>query len=352
MVPRRIAVIPAYEPENRILDLLACAVQQNFTCIVVDDGSGGAYAALFEQARSYAHVISYAENHGKGYAMKQAFSYIWEHYGNEDCSVVVLDCDGQHRINDAVKLCELVEQDHGIYALGSRKQSAASPLRSRFGNAVTRKVFQVVTGQKIYDTQTGLRASHISLIPALLEVPGERYEYEMNVLMEFARRSIPLREVPIATIYIDHNAGSHFHAIRDSVRVYKEIVKFSASSLAGFGVDYLCYSLFLLLMGRKYTLAANVLARVISATVNFTLNRNLVFRTREPLLRSAVKYFLLAACILLCNTGLLHVLLQILHMNPYLAKIIVELILFSVSWIMQRTVVFRSSGSQKEKTKE
>lgn len=348
---KRIAVIPAYEPEEQLLDLLAEVTAQNFVCIVVDDGSGEAFTGLFEKAGAYAHVISYPENHGKGYAMKQAFSYILEHE-KDDCSVVVLDCDGQHRISDAIKLCELVEQDKGVFALGSRRQSADSPLRSRFGNAVTRNVFKLVTGQKVYDTQTGLRASHISMLPALLEVPGDRYEYEMNVLLEFAKRKISLREIPIATIYINNNAGSHFHAIRDSFRVYKEILKFSASSLLGFVVDYLCYTALILAFGKAFTLPANIFARVISATVNFTVNRRLVFHGKETLWRSALKYFMLAAVILACNTGLLHVLTNMLHMNPYVAKVLVEVLLFCFSWLAQRTLVFRVNGNQKETSKE
>ncbi len=341
---KRIAVIPAYEPEEQMLDLIRAAAEQSFECVVVDDGSGQAYASLFERAREFAHVISYPENRGKGYAMKCAFSEILSSHGTEECSVVVLDCDGQHRLDDAMKLCELVEREPKVFALGCRKQSADSPLRSRFGNAVTRTVFSLVTGQKIYDTQTGLRASHISMLPLLLEVPGERYEYEMNVLMEFAKRKIPLREIPIATIYINNNAGSHFHAIRDSVRVYVEILKFSASSLLGFLVDFVCFSFLLLLLGEKLTLLCNVAARLISATVNFTVNRRLVFRSKDSLLQSALRYALLAAGILICNTALLHLLTAVLQLNPFGAKLLVEVMLFAASWLIQRSLVFRSRG--------
>ncbi len=344
---KRIAVIPAYEPEEQMLDLIKAAVEQAFECIVVDDGSGQAYASLFERAKAFSHVISYAENRGKGYAMKRAFSEILSLYGAEECSVVVLDCDGQHRLDDAIKLCELVEREPQVFALGCRRQSADSPLRSRFGNAVTRFVFSLVTGQKIYDTQTGLRASHISMLPKLLAVPGERYEYEMNVLMEFAKQKIPLREIPIATIYINNNAGSHFHAIRDSIRVYFEILKFSASSLLGFLVDYAAFSLLLLLFGDKLTLLCNVVARLFSATVNFTVNRRLVFCSKEPLLQSALRYTLLAAGILVCNTALLHLLTAVLHLNPFGAKLLVEVLLFAVSWLVQRSLVFRSRSESR-----
>ena len=95
---------------------------------------------------------------------------------------------------------------------------------------------------KVHDTQTGLRAFRTELIPVLRDIPGERYEYEMNVLLRFARDKIRILEHEIETIYIDNNAQSHFDTVKDSVRIYKEIFKFSAFSFVGFLVDYSLYN--------------------------------------------------------------------------------------------------------------
>ena len=316
--------------------------------MIVDDGSGPQHAETFEQSRPYAHVISYPDNKGKGHALKTAFAYIWEQYGDLPLTIVTLDCDGQHRITDAVRACEVAEANPGAMVLGSRKQSKASPWKSRFGNGLTRFVFRLATGVHLQDTQTGLRAFGVSYLPILMRIPGSRYEYEMNVLLQLARSACKLIEVPIETIYIRNNAGTHFRAIRDSLSIYAEILKFAASSMVGFLVDYTLYSLLLLLTGHRGLLLANVLARVVSASVNFSMNYKLVFRSHELLVRSALKYAALACLILILNSGLLYLLTVIIGWSPYVSKILVELVLFLMSWLVQRNVVFSKPKGKEE----
>ena len=105
------------------------------------------------------------------------------------------------------------------------------------------------------------------------EIRGSRYEYEMNVLLECARKGVISREAPIETVYIDENASSHFHPVRDAFRIYREIFAFAASSFAGFLVVYGLFSLLSALLGQSMLGVCNVLARIVSATVNYTLNR-------------------------------------------------------------------------------
>lgn len=337
----RIAVIPAYEPEEIFIDVLKAANEAGFEVIAVDDGSGPRFSDSFARAGQYAHVISYPENKGKGYALKTAFSYISDAYEPDGITVVTLDCDGQHTIKDAVKVCEVSHAHPEALVLGSRKQSKKSPLKSRLGNGITKKVFSISTGIRIQDTQTGLRAFSGSLLPVLADIPGMRYEYEMNVLLQMAKASVQMIEVPIETVYIRNNAGSHFRAVRDSVSICAEILKFSASSLVGFLVDYSFYSLILLFTGTKGVVLANVLARVISATMNFGINYIFVFQSKESLRKSIVKYFALACCVLICNTCLLYLLTVIAGQNPFVSKILVEFVLFIGNWAVQRTFVFR-----------
>lgn len=335
-----IAVIPAYEPGEGLIALVKAAVEAKLEPIVVDDGSGSAYGKVFLQAQDYAKIISYEDNRGKGYALKRAFSYIRENY-HGGYVVVVMDCDGQHSVQDAARLCREAQKDPGSLYLGSRRQSKESPLRSRFGNAVTRRVFCIATGKHIYDTQTGLRAFSSDIMEQMEKVAGERYEYEMNVLLDFARQKIAIKEFPVETIYIDNNVGTHFDPVRDSARIYKEIFKFSAASFASFLVDYVLYSMLLTVLGTAYMLPSNVIARIASAAFNYTLNRRVVFRAKDSLWKSAYKYAILAVCVLAANSALLLFLGNICGMNPYVAKVIVELALFLINWMVQRTFIFR-----------
>lgn len=217
------------------------------------------------------------------------------------------------------------------------------PLKSRIGNRITRTVFRLISGVKVSDTQTGLRAFSSDLIKKLLSVQGERYEYEMNVLIELAKAKIPIEEVPIDTIYQDkHNSCSHFHVFRDSIRIYKDLLKFTLSSFSSFIVDYVLFALFMIVLPHTAILVflANVCARVVSAFYNYTLNCSMVFHTGRKV-RTAAEYFLLAAFILVMNSLILSVFVQILHFSVYPAKILTESILFVVSWVVQRRLIFR-----------
>ncbi|KIR03127.1 Exopolysaccharide biosynthesis protein [Lachnospiraceae bacterium TWA4] len=197
----------------------------------------------------------------------------------------------------------------------------------------------MATGVSVHDTQTGLRAFTSQMIPQLLEIKGERYEYEMNMLLECSRKKIPIREVEIETIYLEGNASSHFDTLKDSYRIYKEILKFMTMSLVGFLVDYGLYSLSLWVTG--IVTSSNIGARVVSAGVNYTLNRKYVFKSEESVKTSACKYFALAMTILIGNTLVLGFLVNGLGMNGFIAKIFTEMIFFLFSWFMQRTFVFK-----------
>jgi hypothetical protein len=87
------------------------------------------------------------------------------------------------------------------------------------------------TGQPVRDTQTGLRAYPASLLDWLDSVPGERFEYEMNVLLHAARAGHPIEQLAIMTTYVDDNSGSHFSSVTDSARVYGQLPRFAMSSL-------------------------------------------------------------------------------------------------------------------------
>ena len=346
----KIALIPAYEPEFFLLTFLSQVREAGFEIILIDDGSGAEYAPLFEKARTYATVLTHEINRGKGAALKTGLSYIFMRH-TDNCVVVTIDADGQHRIEDALAVCELASQNPDSLVLGSREFTGEIPLRSRFGNSLTRFIFRMSTGISVRDTQTGLRAFSYSQLPLLMNIDGDRYEYEMNMLLEYARRKTPILEHTIETIYINNNESSHFNPLKDSLRIYKEIFKFSASSFIGFLVDYCMYAILLFLLtlwgpflGINYLQGirfSNIGARIVSACVNFTLNRKFVFQSNEKLLLSAFKYFLLAVIILVGNTFVLEFLVTTLLIPSMIAKIITELVFFILSWTVQKFLVFR-----------
>lgn len=344
-----IALIPAYQPDRELPELIYKIWQAGFKIILVDDGSGNNYSDVFRQCLKHAVVLTHPENMGKGRAIKTGFAYIKEHFG-EDCIITTMDSDGQHMVYDAKKISYMAQNHPDSIVLGSRRFKENVPIRSRIGNEVTRFIFQFSTGVKVHDTQTGLRAFNSCLLQILLDIPGERYEYEMNVLLECSRQRIPIREVDIETIYINNNASSHFNTVHDSFRIYREILRFSSSSFISFIIDYLLYSVLLILTSRWGVASvwiSNSLARIVSASVNYTINKKLVFKScnennsKNNARKSALQYVVLATVIIIGNTILLGVLVEWLGINKYIAKVCTELLFFALSFIMQRSIIFR-----------
>ena len=356
---RYIALIPAYEPDEKIKGLADELMEKGFDIVIVDDGSGPDFAALFEELSQKATVLTHVINRGKGAALKTGLNYInkymaytesvltpagAETVSGRDAVIVTVDADGQHLPDDVQRVAEISAQRRDALVLGSRAFGEDIPVRSRFGNTVTRHVYSAATGVRIHDTQTGLRAFHRSLIPRLLKIEGDRYEYEINMLMQLAAEGVPIIEERIETVYEDNNSGSHFRTVRDSFRVYKEILKFSASSLASFAIDYGMYALLLAATGAagiaNGLVISNIGARIVSGTANYAMNRKLVFKSRTGFAKSAVQYFLLAAFILAGNTIVLSTLAGTLGINRFAAKLITEVIFFAISWTVQKYVIF------------
>ena len=293
-------------------------------------------------------MLRHPQNKGKGAALKTAFGYVLESL--PECGLAVTaDADGQHKYEDILRVCATAEANPTALVLGSRKFEGEVPLRSRMGNGITRQVFAIASGVKVYDTQTGLRAFGREGMRTFTEVSGERYEYEINMLLTAAQSGMPILEEWIETVYLNDNASSHFNPFKDSLKIYLCIFKFCASSLLAFIVDYV---LALLLKGLTHAWPAAasvnfsvVVARLVSATVNFTVNHKMVFNGNEKLGKAIAKYAALAACILALNLALMHVLTGPVGLPFAVAKIIVEITLFFLNFVMQGKFVFRKKAN-------
>ncbi|WP_283243734.1 bifunctional glycosyltransferase family 2/GtrA family protein [Guopingia tenuis] len=340
-------LIPAYKPDERLLELVhRLHDETEYNLIVVNDGSGSEFDAVFTALPSYVTLLSHAVNQGKGRAMKTGFSYILENLPDSQ-GVIIVDADGQHLLKDINRVYQGFLEHPDSIIIGSRKFTGEVPLRSRFGNSLTRHVFALASGVKLMDTQTGLRAIPIQYLREFIDLKGERYEYEMNMLLQAAELGIPMHEVFIETVYIDDNSSSHFHVIRDSLKIYAVIFKFIMSSLIGFLVDYVLFNLLYALLGGMSNAALQMLvstvgARAVSSFVNYMVNKKVVFKSRDGMASTLVKYYTLVVVILAANYGLMLLLCNVLGMAAPLAKILVEVVLFVVNYLVQRTFVFKN----------
>ncbi|MDN4474384.1 glycosyltransferase [Demequina sp. SYSU T00192] len=339
-------LIPAYEPDARLIALVE-ALQPAHRVLVVDDGSGSAYDAVFaEVAARGATVLRHESNRGKAAALRTGFAWMVGHAPGE--AVVCADSDGQHTAADIGRVAAALadrsdaRRDDAV-VLGVRAFVGDVPLRSRLGNRVTAVLLTAVAGVRVSDTQTGLRGYPASLLPWALGVRGERFAYELELLLDASRQGVPVVEVPIRTVYLDGNASSHFRPVVDSARVLWPLALFAASSLAAFAIDAVAV---LALSAATGSLAIAVVgARLVSASVNFAVNRRAVFRARGPVAGQAVRYALLAAVMLFLSYASLRTLTE--AGAPLLpAKLVTDALLWALSYRMQRSVVFSTQQTR------
>ncbi len=333
-----IVLIPAYEPDERLVTLVRSLSPLVEHVLIVNDGSSKSCDGVFTEAeQAGAVVISLSHNRGKGFALKQGFSYVMQHMPHE--SVVCADCDGQHTPDDILEVADELAVNSESMVLGVRTLVGDVPFRSRFGNDLTRHLFSAATRVPLRDTQTGLRAYAAELLPWLCSVGGDRFEYELSVLLEATRLGIPVTEVPIETVYLEANCSSHFRPLVDSVRVYWPLLKFAMSSLSAFVIDTVALLVLHSLTG-SLVLSA-VTARAISSSTNFVINRTLVFRDRQPKRASseALQYWLLVSGLLVLNVSMLAALTW-LGLQLLLAKVFTEAALFAGSFGVQRRFIF------------
>ena len=330
-------LIPAYKPDGKMTELARDLCRQGVDVLIVDDGSGSEYEDLFARSEAEgATVLRHEANRGKGAAIKTGIAALQR--AENIAGVVTADADGQHTVGDILHVIAEMRHRPGTIVIGSRAFSGDVPWRSRAGNRITHVVFRFATGLSISDTQTGLRGLPRDLFPRLLALAGNRYDYEMNMLLMLEKWKAPYVEVPTETVYIEGNRSSHFHTVRDSWRIYRRIFAFIASSLIACLVDYGAFALFSLVL-HFVPWSGYVLARVISSGVNYAINRNVVFGSGKR--RSILRYYALALCIMAAGSAGVH-LLTSLGIHGILSKLMIDIPLFLVSYTVQRTYVFRS----------
>jgi glycosyltransferase involved in cell wall biosynthesis len=334
-------LIPAYNPSAELARLVGELLAQAGVgrVLVVDDGSDAAGAPGLEAIaqRERVELLHHDANLGKGAALRTGVTHFLRTAAADEL-LVTADADGQHRPADILAVARAGAASPGSLVLGSRSFTGEVPRRSRLGNGLTRVVFRLLIGQDIADTQTGLRAIPRVMLPQLLHIRANGYDFELEMLILGARLRVPITSVPIQTVYLDGNASSHFHPIRDSARVYFVFIRFVSSAALTAVIDNLAFAL--VFQASQRLAASMVVGRLVACAFNFAVNRQLVFRSRDLLWRVLTKYVALVLVLGWIAYGLIHLLVGRLGWNPYAAKLTVEGGLLLASFLLQRGVVF------------
>ena len=254
--------------------------------------------------------------------------------------MVTADADGQHNVWDIFRVSKKAQENPNHLIIGARSFSGNVPLRSAFGNKLTRFLFKQQTGVSVTDTQTGLRGFTTNMIPFMLKVEGQRYEYEMNMLLA-ASKEYPIIEVPIETVYINDNQASHFRPVRDGLMIYKDMFKFALSSISSFLIDYIVLLVLAAVPTSLKILLANGVARVTSSIFNYSTNKRLVFKNKDSVVKTGTGYFGLALGLFILDTLLIRLFYAVFGLNLLIVKIIVGSLLFCLSWLVQKKIIFK-----------
>ena len=351
-------VLPSLDPDEKLVTVIDGLLEYGFSHIIlVNDGSKPENLHYFtEQAEKHPEItlLHHEVNKGKGAALKNAFNWFLANRP-DGIGVVTVDGDNQHHPEDTRACCEHM-MTHNKTVLGCRDFTLDHvPARSRFGNHTTSAIFKIFVGMTISDTQTGLRAIPRDVLTKLVDVYGDRFEYETNMLLAFKQQGIDFDEVKIRTVYIEENKSSHFRVIHDSWRIYKLILahffRYTVSSLVSSVVDTGCYALLTALLGGilqnfALTAVAAVSARVISSLLNFFMNQKMVFKTNASTGRAMARYFLLAVPLLIAQTLLTEGTYALFSISASavglrtLIYVIVMTVLFVASYMVQQRWVF------------
>ncbi len=337
---RVIGLVPAYKPGDQLAGVVAAVMASGrFGAVYcVNDGSGSDYEPVFRQlTEAGVHILRHHVNLGKGMALRTGLNVIACQHPDA-AGIVTFDADGQHEPQDIIAVADALIAQPAALVLGCRTLPATAPLRSRFGNTLTRHTLRFFTGMKLRDTQTGLRGVPLALVPDLLRLKTSGYDFELDMLIRAHHRRIVITEVPILAVYIDENAASHFNPIVDSMKIYFIFIRFSSVSISTAFLDYVVFSIAYFTVHN--ILYAMIAGRAVAATYQFLMSRTFVFKSHQPGGKALVKYgMVLVFLSVLAYTGI-HLCNYFWGMSPFVAKILVEGSIFIFSFLLLREFVF------------
>ncbi len=366
---RIVFVLPSLDPDERILALAAELHRTGggkAELLVVNDGSKPEKQSIFAKLAELENctVLHHSVNRGKGAALKTAFSHLLSD-GKPLCGCVTADGDGQHLVKDILAVAEALKKNPDRLILGSRVFTGDDvPWKSRFGNNMTCFMFRSVLRLPVSDTQTGLRGIPANLMERCLKLPGDRFEFETEMLLATKRLNTPILELPIETVYLEANSGTHFRPVQDACRIYGVIFRFLfgefftfiLSSVSSALLDFLMFNLFFYIVfpadmvwyGRHPRLfLSTFLARLISSVWNFCVNRYIVFSKpkgeRQPLAESLFSYYALCIVVLVASWQFTAALSRLVPDQWLsLGKLGVDTLLFLICYFVQKCLIFRS----------
>ncbi|MGA2402796.1 MAG: glycosyltransferase [Syntrophobacteraceae bacterium] len=340
-------LIPAYNPSEELVRLVEQLASTDISrVIVVNDGSDPGCDPTFQKLQRSGRVVllKHAVNLGKGAALKTGLNYAYSNFEGL-IGIVTADADGQHLVEDVLKVARSLESQPESLVIGTRVFGKSVPLMSIIGNTCTRQLFRLLAGKKLRDTQSGLRGIPMQFIPKLLKIEANGYEFELEMLLACKHGNRSIVEEQIHTIYIDGNKSSHFNVLLDSMKIYFVLFRFMLASFMTAAVDYVVFL-------TAFSISSSIflslcVARAIAVFVNYTAVKNLVFLSDQKHRVVFPKYVCLVIVNGLIAYGMINFLAASLAIHVVAAKMISELTIYLGNFAIQRDFIFSSRRKDK-----
>lgn len=338
---RPVALVPAYKPGRALLDVTTSLLSSDrfAAVVVVDDGSGPDYKEIFSTLEQMGcRILRHYVNLGKGMALRTGLNYAAVHYP-DTVGIVTFDADGQHLPKDIEAVGAALAREPTALIMGVRRFSRDIPLRSYLGNTITRSMLALLGGIRVSDTQTGLRGIPLLFVPEVLRLFTMGYDFELDMLMHAKQMGIPIVEEPIETVYLDANSSSHFNPLLDSMKIYLVFLRFNISSLLTAAIDYIIFTI--CIVSGLNILSGIICGRIVAGYVNFSINKKFVFKSEKNHFSSILAYVMTVVLSGFIGWICILYMTRELSINVYLAKIVIEFLLYMFNFIIQRDFVFK-----------
>ncbi len=286
-------VFPIYADNQKFLDFIKELVFNQYKLIIIDDGNGENENDYFHQMESFAKVITHKNNVGKGASIKEALKYIREHY-NKNTVIMTFDWEDGFLISELDTVCKMAFVKMNTLVIG-KKENEKKIVKSKI---------------------LGFR---YELIDFLNTVSGSRSSYFMNINLKCKQNQVPIHDL----LFTSSHGSNSLDVVEKKIEDYAESTKSFREkvSLISFGMDYFLF-LILTLFSNNHFILANLFARLISSLLDFYKKRSHYVSFNEE----AKKYFGVIGSLLIGESVLLFLLIQLFHLPLFMAKLFSEII--------------------------
>lgn len=211
-------IIPAYNEEKTIREVILGIKKYTDNIIIVDDGSKDKTYLRAKETANNVLILRHKINLGKGAAVKTGCEAALKLGADV---IAVMDADGQHSAEDVIKLVEKLEKEGLDIVFGVRPIDKKMPFLTLWGNKFLTKISNFLSGISLADTQSGLKVFRASAYPKIAWRSSD-YSLETEIIIRTKKNNLRYGQMPIQTIYRDAYKGMD---ILDGIKYFFNLLR-------------------------------------------------------------------------------------------------------------------------------